>query len=539
MTSKEIRPGDLGGEIRTHAGSRQVDTTEKEGDTHGYRHPSLLLHDHLHTVEHRTGSMGGVPHQLMRYTGFVGANLLAVAAFLGGALPTLRHGVTPVTIWQGEYGPLIITLWLAGTSLLAGAWWKLRDHVPSARWAYVTIGLWLLPLLLAPPLASRDVYAYACQGATYAAGFNPYEQGVSALPCPWLDSISLIWRDTPAPYGPLFVLISGWVVASTASLSLIVILFRMIAVTGVALTALSLPVLARACGVPVKRALWLALASPLVGVHMVSGAHNDALMIGLLVGGLAVIAAKPGRSGALLAGGVLLGLAAAIKVTAAVVVPFAAVAAIAGPYRFRALLRDGGWVVGGAVATVVAVTITAGLDFGWIAGLSRSGDAVQWSSPPTAVGQTVGYIARLFGAQIDAVPAVRAVGVAVLAVILVVLWWRHRTREPLYGAGLALAATVALAPVFHPWYAVWPLTVLAATAIRGAWFGWIALVTSFFVLPDGTGLPRYSKMPGAPLMTLLVILAVVYWIRAARGQGRAASRVMLPPDRPGAIGSRK
>ncbi|HEX5597054.1 MAG TPA: polyprenol phosphomannose-dependent alpha 1,6 mannosyltransferase MptB [Micromonosporaceae bacterium] len=470
-----------------------------------------------------------MPHHLLRYTGFVGAILLAVAAFLGGALPTLRLGVTPVTIWQGENGPLIIALWLVGTGLLAAAWWKLRDNVPSARWAYVTTGLWLLPLMFAPPLASRDVYAYACQGATYAAGFNPYEQGVSALPCPWLDSISMIWRDTPAPYGPLFVLISGWVVASTGSLSLIIVLFRMIAMAGVALTALSLPVLARACGVPVKRALWLALACPLVGVHLVSGAHNDALMIGLLVSGLAVVAARPGRPGALLAGGALLGLAAAIKVTAAVVVPFAALAAIGGPYRFRSLLQKGGWVAGGAAGTVVAVTISAGLDFGWVAGLSRSGDAVAWSSPPTAVGQTIGYLARIFGGQVDAVPAARTVGVVVLAVILTVLWWRSRTRDPLYGAGLALAATVALAPVFHPWYAIWPLTVLAATTTRAAWFNWVALVTTFFVLPDGTGLPRYSKMPGAPLMTLLVIAVVVYWVRAARGHGRAESELLSLP----------
>lgn len=33
----------------------------------------------------------------------------------------------------------------------------------------------------------------------------------------------------------------------------------------------------------------------------------------------------------------------------------------------------------------------------------------------------------------------------------------------LFGAGVALAATVAPAPVFYPWYATWPLTVPAAT----------------------------------------------------------------------------
>ncbi|MFJ6196226.1 polyprenol phosphomannose-dependent alpha 1,6 mannosyltransferase MptB [Micromonospora sp. NPDC092111] len=471
-----------------------------------------------------------MPHHLSRWLGLVGSVLLAVAAYLGGALPDGDLRPTPVSIWQGRHGPLILGLWLAGTGLLAWAWWTLRDRVPSARWALVTAGLWLLPLLLAPPLASRDVYAYSCQGASYTAGINPYEQGVSALPCPWLDTISYIWRDTPAPYGPLFVMIAGAIVRATGSLdadtalTVNIALFRLLAVVGLALTAACLPVLARRCGVPVGRAVWLALASPLVGVHLVSGAHNDALMIGVLVAGLAVVAANPGRRWPLLAGGVLLGLAGAVKVTALVVVPFAALAAVAGPYRIRALLRDGAPVAGGALVAVVGATLAAGLNFGWISGLEQGGLVVAWTSPPTAVGQTAGYVAALFGAHVDALPVTRAIGMGVLAVLLVWLWWRARTRDPLWHAGLALAATVALAPLFHPWYWLWPLAVLAATARRTTWwFSLVALISAFLVLPDGTGLPRYTKLPGAPLMTVLVIVVAVRLVRSARAARRPAT----------------
>ena len=63
------------------------------------------------------------------------------------------------------------------------------------------------------------MYAYACQGASFAGGISPYAQGVSALPCPWLDSVSYIWRDTPAPYGPLFVLVAAAVVKVAGSLT--------------------------------------------------------------------------------------------------------------------------------------------------------------------------------------------------------------------------------------------------------------------------------------------------------------------------------
>ena len=110
--------------------------------------------------------MSDVPHHLSRWIGLAGSTVLAVTAYLGGALPDSPLRATPVSVWQGPRGPLVIGLWLLGLGLLAWAWWSLRDRVPSARWALVTAGLWLLPLLVAPPLGSRDGYAYACQGAS-------------------------------------------------------------------------------------------------------------------------------------------------------------------------------------------------------------------------------------------------------------------------------------------------------------------------------------------------------------------------------------
>ena len=91
----------------------------------------------------------------------------------------------------------------------------------------------------------------------------------------------------------------------------------------------------------------------------------------------------------------------------------------------------------------------------------------------------------------DAVPVTRILGIAGLAVVLVVLWWRARTGDPLLGAGLALAATVALAPVFHPWYATWPLAVLAATLRRDT------LLAGRAVRDGGRVVPAGRLQPGA------------------------------------------
>ncbi|MEU6074851.1 polyprenol phosphomannose-dependent alpha 1,6 mannosyltransferase MptB [Micromonospora sp. NPDC047074] len=472
-----------------------------------------------------------------RYAGLAGAVLLAVAGWLGGALPSAPLDATPASVWRSDAGPLTLGAWLVGTGLLVGAWWALRGGAPSTRWAYLTAGLWALPLLVTPPLGSRDVYSYACQGWAYAHGVDPYATGVAEAGCPWVDAVAPIWRDTPAPYGPVFVLLAALAVTLGGGLVGAVVAFRLLAVAGVLLVALCLPGLARAAGVPTRRAAWLVLACPLVGVHLVAGAHNDAVMLGLLLLGLLVLVRRPGRPRPLLLAGALLGLAVTVKATAAVVLPFAALAAVLGRYTLRALLRDAGWLAGGTIGAVAVTSLLSGLGLGWVGGLTRSGDSEQWTSPPTAVGFVVDYAGGLAGREPGAVPVTRAAGLLLLTVLVAALWWRAwsglrrlndvrqrvarldaaRPRVALLGAGLALAATVALSPVFHPWYATWPLALLGVAARRTTWFVAPCAAAAFLTLPDGANLARFTKAPGALAMTALVAgLAVWALLRLRR-----------------------
>ncbi|OYL20295.1 polyprenol phosphomannose-dependent alpha 1,6 mannosyltransferase MptB, partial [Streptococcus pneumoniae] len=71
-----------------------------------------------------------------------------------------------------------------------------------------TLLLWMLPLLIAPPMYSKDVYSYLAQSEIGSDGLDPYRVGpasglglghVFTLPVPSL------WREAPAPYGPLFL----------------------------------------------------------------------------------------------------------------------------------------------------------------------------------------------------------------------------------------------------------------------------------------------------------------------------------------------
>jgi hypothetical protein len=80
---------------------------------------------------------------------------------------------------------------------------------------------------------------------------------------------------------------------------------------------------------------------------------------------------------------------------------------------------------------------------------------------------------------------------------------------------------VLLAPVFHPWYATWPLAVLAATAHRTRWFVVPVTVAAFLTLPDGTSLARFSKVPGTVLMIALIVWALLRWRRTRRAVATA------------------
>jgi alpha-1,6-mannosyltransferase len=457
---------------------------------------------------------------LVRYAGLAGSLLLAVAAFTGGARSPWRPTMTPTTVFAGENGVLLPLCWLAGTVLLIGAWWFGRREIPSARWAYVTAALWAAPLLAFLPLGSYDVYSYACQGWQQAAGLDPYAGGVDLVGCPWRAAVAPTWLDSPAPYGPVFLVLAAGAAKLGGSLAGTVAALRVVAVLGVVLVAVCLPVLARRAGVPLSRAVWLALACPLVPIHLVSGAHNDAVMVGFLVAGLALaVSRRPWGAG------ILLGLAVGVKATAVVAVPFAVLLVVepgrpgSGP-RLRAAAELGGTVL----ATLAVVSIGSGRGLGWIAGLMGSGVSVQWTSPPTAVGMAIDLVGP------DAVPVTRILAVVLLAGILAMLWWRARRGDALLYAGYALAATVVLAPVFHPWYATWPLAVLAATLHRGTlWLVVPCAVAAALCLPDGYNLALASKTQGALLMTAFV--GYLAWKALHEAKNRHRPRAGTDHDR--------
>ena len=474
---------------------------------------------------------------VLRYLGLFGSVCCAIDGVLFGAPTWIRPHVSVWSILRGPNGPLIMLLWVVGLTALCVAWWYGRKltglGLLSTRWVLATAALWLLPMLFIPPLGSRDMYAYACQGALFASGHNPYVDSISVQPCPWLSSVSPVWRGTPTPYGPVFILLAGGA-ARLGSQAAALMAFRAIAVASVAGIAACLPVLARRLGVPADRALWLVLCCPLVPIHLVGGGHNDAATVAFLVAGLALIAGRDRTMAALVAGGALLGLAISVKTTIGVVLPFAALLAAGGAALFQGpralprpgalpvLLRRGGAVIGAALGTLLALSFASGLGLGWATALSGTGESVSWTSPPTAVGITINEIGQWFGAHPTAVPVTRAVALAILPVALLAILWHSRDRDPLYGAGLACLALVFLGPIAQPWYLVWPLALFAVTSGRLRWFAAVIVFSMFIILPDGDGAMKPIQVPLSLAMWVLVGWVAwrgVAWLRGAEAAG--------------------
>ena len=204
--------------------------------------------------------------------------------------------------------------------------------------AWVILALWGLPLLVGPPLFSRDIYSYIGQGLLAHHGLNPYSVPPSALGNgPLLASIASVWRDTASPYGPLFVTVSRAAASvSGGSLVVQVMVFRLMELIGVVLIMFSLPQLARRMGADPGLALWLGALSPLALFSFIASGHNDALMVGLLLAGVTL------ATGTRLALGLsLCALAATIKLPAAAAIVFIAVDRLRraeGPDRRRIFL---------------------------------------------------------------------------------------------------------------------------------------------------------------------------------------------------------
>lgn len=416
-----------------------------------------------------------------RILGLAGTAFLALGGETAGALP-VRELLAPASA-QAALGLVGVYF---GVVLLIAAWALLGRLVrspepPTPRALLLVLAVWAAPLLLAPPLFSRDVYSYLAQGAMVDAHIDVYAHGPAMLGGPLADEVAPVWRNTGAPYGPAFLAMASALSGLTrGELPAGLVGMRLVALLGVALMAAALPRLARHSGADPAAALWLGALNPLVLLHLVAGAHNDAIMLGLL--GVGLVAAL-GRWPVL--GAVLVTLAALVKAPAALgLLAIVVVQARAGRSPARAVLTT----TVAAAATTVAATAVAGTGYGWIGALDTPVSAHNWALT-SLLGRATGALLEHLGSDLAplAIPVWHALGLVVTAVAVLFIWLRLRPR-PVYALGLSLLAVAAFGPAIRPWYALWGLFLIAAAAPSTSVRHRVAALTGVLalaVLPSG------------------------------------------------------
>jgi alpha-1,6-mannosyltransferase len=519
----------------------------------------------LHTTESEAPELDArelVQFRRIRLLGATGAVLMAISALGVGAQPVHQNpvsGMRVVGMFARAATPTL-SMCMIGTAAVVTAWLLLgrfaiggfggqTRHRLSRSQLDRTLLLWIIPLSVAPPMFSNDVYSYLAQSEIAERGMDPYVVGPQdglGLANVLTNNVPNIWRETPAPYGPLFL----WMGRGIAKLTGDNIIFgvwahRALELGGVALIVWALPRLSRRCGVAPVSALWLGAANPLVLFHLVGGVHNDALMLGLMLAGLEFClraisgrdtaqepgvtpqgAAHAGFIGAftrhewalLIFGTVVMTLSSTVKFTSIIALGFVGMALARRWGRgLRPILAAAAVLGVIAVVTTLFVSYASGLGFGWIFTLNTANAVRSWMSLPTAIGIITGFGGVLLGlgdhttALLSITRPIAVTVAGFLSLRMLVATWTGRLH-PVGALGVSLAAVVLLWPVVQPWYLLWaivPLAAWATTRVFRAPAIAFSAVVSMILMPRGADFGVFQIIEAATAGVVVGAIFVV------------------------------
>ena len=423
-------------------------------------------------------------------------------------------GVAAAGQTPSSHGLLLgLVLVYGGLLLLMRVWYGLiraTARMPGipVRKLVAVAALWIVPLLVAPPLFSRDVYSYAAQGEMMSHHISPYHYGPGVLGAtPSETLVDPLWRNVPAPYGPLFMEADGALTSLSGHHELVdLVLLRLLALVGVALIALAVPTLAKSLGRDPAYVFTMAVLNPVSTLHLVGGAHNDALMLGLLAVGLAL--SKRGRP---VAGIVVCSLAAAVKVPAALGVLYIGWEWMGAGVPVRARVRP--LVTAGLISALVmgGLSMVTGLGWSWVLNLATPGTVRSWVAPATGTGILLTDFVHLLHIAIPLhtmLSGTRLLGLGVAAGVGIWLLLNVDRVGTVKAIGLTMLLVVTLGPVVQPWYLSWGLVVLAPVAfgrVRTLIVGF-SVASAFIGLPGGNLLVS-DLLHANPLSVAVALLA--------------------------------
>lgn len=328
----------------------------------------------------------------------------------------------------------------------------------TAAVGVIAAAIQLAPLA-APLLLSTDAWTYWDHGRIAAVhGGDPYVD----TPADYEDDVAFPfvgadWRDSTSVYGPAFTLASEPIaLVSGSSADLAAWLFKALAAAGILAAAALAALLSPRPAFAAAFVGW----NPLLAVHFAGGGHNDAWMVALVVGALALAA-----SGRRQLAGAAWALATLVKWVPLLLLPLRALESRARGRR----VGHAGFAIA-ALAVAAVATVRYGPD--WLRAfgpLARNANQETTFALPHRLGQL-------------GVPREAAWTLAAVAFAAGYVWLAREALRGRARLGLAAGLLLAVVPYLAPWYTAWAVPLAAAEDDRDAQL--VALALTAYLLPQ-------------------------------------------------------
>jgi hypothetical protein len=413
---------------------------------------------------------------------------------------------------------------------------QLRDSQRQRRLVALIIILGLafrLPMLTNPPTLSDDVYRYLWDAKVSLAGINPYAHAVESPVLADLDDDLRSYVNNPqmaSPYLPVaqtfFFVLGSAAPAIPATYQIAMVLVDLAGMLFLVLTLIKLK----------KPPIWSLIYfwNPLVVIEIAHGAHIDALMNALMLGGMWLALKRPRGLGSPL----LTAAATLVKPLPLLLVPLLAprwkvrgfVVFLVGLAIGLLPFSSAGWGIGGEAGTgVFGATTLYARYWNFNSGIYYALEAILTNNTTA-------------GAADPAVPGVAAAKwIVLIALGIIAVWsgWRSwrvhkesstaletdRVWASLWPA--PLAAYLLLTTTVHPWYLTTLLILLPLWA-AGRW-GWLkitpwlyysaSVALSYLTYLDPSNLRETEFTRRAEYLPLLFLLLASAVIPRLAGDG--------------------
>jgi hypothetical protein len=378
---------------------------------------------------------------------------VAAVVALAVAIAAASTRGSPVPVGGSEFGDaasIVFFVALAvGFAFYAGGLVALRRAGGClATVCVIAAAIQLIPLG-GPLLLSHDVYSYwAYARITSRHDSNPYVVAPARFPSdPATRAVAPSWRGTTSVYGPAFTAFSIGVDKTTQSSETVALVFRTVAALAAIAATLLAAYVARRKAFAAAFVGW----NPMLAVSFAGGGHNDALMLVLMLGALALASRR--RDAA--AGGLWM-LAAAVKAPALFLLPLQ-------------LVRSRRHFWAGCVVAGIAGSLAATLVFGsnWLT-IGRLGHNEARYAIPVRLEQL-------------GVPDRGAHLIAAAALVVGGLWLLRQALQGRTRLALGACLLVLTTPWLLPWYATWPVALAAVEEDAAAQV--LALAVAAYLLP--------------------------------------------------------